>query len=442
MRFGGAANAREDVEPRADLQPRTARDGDGDRDQAAAPAPAARRPPATALLFGPAFVAAVAYVDPGNFATNVAGGAASGYTLLWVVLGASLAAMPIQYLSAKLGVVTGHDLAEMCALRLPRAARLALWLQAEVVVMATDLAEFVGAAVGLHLLFGMAPLPAAAVTAVLAFALLALQTRGYRPYELAITALLAVICLGFVYEMSRAWPGSRALTGLVPRFSGDHSVTLAAGIVGATVMPHAIYLHSALTSRRAKELPAAQRTRAVRWQRWDVGFALGLAGLVNMTILAMAATLFAGRSRTSVDTLQQAHAALGRAVDGTAALVFAVALLASGISSSSAGTYAGQVVMAGFVRRRIPLGARRLVTMLPAIVVLGLGIDPTGALVFSQVVLSFGVPFALVPLLVLTSDRRIMGVHRNHRATTVLVWMLAVVVTALDCAVIGQLVRG
>jgi manganese transport protein len=394
---------------------------------------------ATLAMLGPAFVAAIAYVDPGNFATNVQGGAQFGYMLLWVVLAANLIAMLIQYLSAKLGIVTDHNLPELFRAHFPRGGTIAMWVQAEIMAMSTDIAEFLGAALGLNLLFGVPLLPAGLITGLIAFGILELQTRGYRRFELAITALLGIIFAGFLYETLRIGPSAHAsLRGLIPGLGGTSSLYLAVGIIGATVMPHVIYLHSALTNGRMPVRNDHERGRVLRFERLDVIIALGLAGIVNMAMLAVAAKLFHTPALSGLSTIQQAHAQFGHLVGGTAALAFAVALLASGASSSSVGTYAGQVVMAGFINVRIPLMIRRAVTMIPAITVLAIGMNPTGALVLSQVVLSFGIPFALVPLVMLTSRRDVMGTHVNRRLTTILAWGCAVLITLLNVFLIYQ----
>jgi len=394
---------------------------------------------ATLAMLGPAFVAAVAYVDPGNFATNVEGGARFGYLLLWVVLAANLMAMLIQYLSAKLGIVTDHSLPELFRERYPRPLSWGMWVQAEVMAMATDVAEFVGAALGLNLLFGVPLLTAGLMTGVIAFAILGLRSRGHRGFELAITALLGVIFLGFLYETLRIGPSARlSLQGLVPHLAGGDSLYLAVGIVGATVMPHVIYLHSALTNGRTPVRDERERARVLRFERLDVIVALGLAGLVNLAMLAVAAKLFHGTGHSGVSSISQAHASLQTLVGGGAALAFSIALLASGSSASSVGTYAGQVVMRGFVGFNIPLFLRRLVTMAPAIAVLGIGLDPTQVLVFSQVVLSFGIPFALIPLVLLTSRADVMGVHVNRRATTAVAVAVTALIVALNVFLIGQ----
>jgi len=375
-------------------------------------------------LLGPAFVAAVAYVDPGNFATNFSAGAAFGYSLAWVIVAANVIAMLVQYLSAKVGVATGRDLPELCRDHLPTAVSRGLWVQAELVAMATDLAEFVGAAIGLNLLFRVPLLPAGLITALVAFAILALQQRGYRRFEVAIAALLGLVLLGFAYDLVVVHAsGAGIAAGLVPRLGSSSSLLLAVGIVGATVMPHVVYLHSALTKARVSCRDDSERRELLRFQRLDVVVALGAAGLVNLAMLFVAAALFGrsgagGAAGAAGGPIEAAHFELGRVVGGGAALAFAVALLASGLSSSSVGTYAGQVVMQGFIGRRLPLFARRAVTMLPALAVLAVGLPPTESLVISQVVLSFGIPFALVPLVWLTSRADIMGGLVNRRVTT------------------------
>jgi manganese transport protein len=394
---------------------------------------------ATLMMLGPAFVASIAYVDPGNFATNVQGGAQFGYLLLWVVLAANLMAMLIQYLSAKLGIVTDHNLPEVVRERFPRAITWGMWIQAELMAMSTDIAEFLGAALGLNLLFGVPLLPAGLMTGVIAFAILELQTHGFRRFELAITALLGIIFAGFLYETLRIGPSAHSsLRGLIPGLSGTSALYLAVGIIGATVMPHVIYLHSALTQGRMPCRDDKERGRVLRFERLDVIIALGLAGLVNMAMLAVAAKLFHTPALSGLSTIPQAHAEFGHLVGGTAAIAFAVALLASGASSSSVGTYAGQVVMAGFINIRIHLLLRRAITMIPAIAVLAAGMNPTNALVLSQVVLSFGIPLALVPLVMLTSRRDVMGIHVNRRATTIIAWACAIIISALNVFLLYQ----
>ncbi len=394
---------------------------------------------ATLAMLGPAFVASIAYVDPGNFATNLQGGAQYGYLLLWVVLVANLMAMLIQYLSAKLGIVTDSNYPEVVRERFPRVFTWGMWVQAEIMAMSTDVAEFLGAALGLNLLFGVPLLPAGLITGVIAFAILELQTHGFRRFELAITALLGIIFAGFLYETLRIGPSAHAsLRGLLPGLHGATSLYLAVGIIGATVMPHVIYLHSALTNGRMPCRNDRERSRVLRFERLDVIIALGLAGLVNLAMLAVAAKLFHTPALSGLSTLPAAHAQFGHLVGGTAALAFAVALLASGASSSSVGTYAGQVVMAGFINVRFPLLLRRAVTMIPALVILALGVSPTSALVLSQVVLSFGIPLALVPLVLLTCNREVMGVHVNRRLTMYLAWSCAGLISALNVFLLFQ----
>jgi manganese transport protein len=394
---------------------------------------------ATLSMLGPAFVASIAYVDPGNFATNLQGGAKYGYLLLWVVLLANLIAMLIQYLSAKLGVVTDQSLPEVVRARFPRPVTWGMWVQAEIMAMSTDIAEFLGAALGLNLLFGVPLLPAGLLTGVIAFAILELQTRGFRRFELAITGLLGIIFLGFLYETLRIGPSAHeSLRGLIPGLDGANSVYLAVGIIGATVMPHAIYLHSALTKGRMPTHSDRERSRVLRFERLDVIIALGVAGIVNMAMLAVAAKLFHTPGLSGLNSIPQAHMEFGRLVGGGAALAFAVALLASGASSSSVGTYAGQVVMGGFINVRIPLMLRRALTMIPALIVLAVGLNPTDALVLSQVVLSFGIPFALIPLVMLTGRRDVMGVHVNRGLTTVLAWGCAALITGLNAFLLYQ----
>ena len=384
-------------------------------------------------LLGPAFVASVAYIDPGNFATNFAAGARFGYALAWVIVLANLMAMLVQYLSAKVGVATGQDLAELCRAHLPRPVSAGLWVQAELIAMATDLAEFVGAALGLNLLFHVPLRVAGPLTAVVAFAILALDQRGYRRFELAVCGLLGIIFLGFAYDLAAVHLDPSALaSGLVPGFPGPGSPLLIAGIIGATVMPHVVYLHSALTKGRVACADDAERRELLRFQRLDVVIALGAAGLVNLTMLVVAAAMANQAPGVQLGSLTVAHADLGRLVGGGAALAFAVALLASGLSSSSVGTYAGQVVMQGFIGRRIPLFLRRAITMLPALVVLELGLPTTASLVISQVVLSFGIPFALVPLVALTRRKDVMGPLVNRRLTTAAASLITVMIVALN----------
>jgi manganese transport protein len=391
-------------------------------------------------LLGPAFVAAVAYIDPGNFATNLSAGAKFGYTLIWVILVANVMAMLVQYLSAKVGVATGRDLPELCRDHLPRPVARMLWVQAELVAMATDLAEFVGAAVGLYLVFGVPLFSAGLITAVVAFGILALEQRGYRHFELAIAALLSLVLCGFAYDVLRAGvaPGELG-AALVPHFVGSESALLATGIVGATLMPHVVYLHSALTKSRVHCRDDSERRELLRFTRLDVMIGLSAAGVINVSMLVLAASLFSDSGGIgTADPIEATYARLGEVIGGSAALAFAVALLASGLSSSSVGTYAGQVVMQGFLRRRIPLFLRRAVTMAPALLVLGLGLPATDSLVVSQVVLSFGIPFALIPLALVTRRADIMGVFVNRPATTRALVAITTVVIVLNAYLIVQ----
>ncbi len=394
---------------------------------------------ATIAMLGPAFIASIAYVDPGNFATNLQGGAQFGYLLLWVVLLANVMAMLVQYLSAKLGIVTDLNYPEVVRERYPRTFSWGMWVQAEIMAMSTDIAEFLGAAIGMNLLFNVPLLPAGLLTGVLAFAILELQTHGFRRFELAITALLGIIFLGFLYETLRIGPSTHgSLKGLIPGLHGASSLYLAVGIIGATVMPHVIYLHSALTKGRMPCRNDRERKRVLRFERLDIIIALGIAGIVNMAMLAVAAKLFHTPALSGLSTIPQAHFEFGHLVGGTAALAFAVALLASGASSSSVGTYAGQVVMAGFINYRIPLLLRRALTMIPAILVLAIGLNPTNILVLSQVVLSFGIPLALIPLVMLTCRRDVMGIHVNGRGVTITAWTVVVIISLLNVFLLYQ----
>ncbi|RJS95066.1 Nramp family divalent metal transporter [Salinisphaera sp. Q1T1-3] len=390
-------------------------------------------------FIGPAFIAAVAYIDPGNFATNIQAGSTFGYTLLWVVLVSNLMAVLIQSMSAKLGIATGKNLPEISRERFARPVTIGLWLQAEFIAIATDLAEFIGGALGLHLLFGIPLFPAAVITGVASFALLELQRRGFRALEAGIGTLVGVVVVSFAYEVYIAKPdGSALLHGLfVPTLEGSNALLLAAGILGATVMPHVIYLHSALTQRRVVGRTPEQRRRIYRFELADILIAMGVAGLINGAMLVMAAGLFHGAIEP-VSTIEGAFAHLQDQAGTIAAVLFGVGLLASGFSSSSVGTMSGQIIMTGYINRRIPLTLRRLITMLPALAILALGVDPTTALVMSQVVLSFGIPFALIPLLMFCSNATLMGNLVNHRITTVVAWTVAVLIIALNVFLLAQ----
>lgn len=393
-------------------------------------APRAGRVRLLALL-GPAFVAAIAYVDPGNVAANLTAGARFGYLLVWVLVAANAMAVLVQYLSAKLGVVTGRSLPEVLGERLPRPARLAYWAQAEVVAAATDLAEVIGGAIALHLLFGVPLVLGGIITGVVSLLVLAVQQRrGQRAFEGVVTTMLAVLTVGFCAGLFFSPPDPAAmLAGLVPRLAGADSVLLAASMLGATVMPHAIYLHSSL-ARDHLQAPSTSVPRILRATRIDVVLALVLAGSVNIAMLLLAAANLAGREGT--DTIEGAHAAITDTLGPVVGVLFAIGLLASGLASTSVGAYAGAEIMSGLLKVRVSLLTRRAVTLLPAIVLLMTGISPTWLLVVSQVVLSFGIPFAMIPLVRLTRDRELLGVHRNALTTQVAAWVVAGVIVALN----------
>jgi manganese transport protein len=392
-------------------------------------------------FLGPAFIASVAYVDPGNFATNMAGGAKFGYLLLWVVLVANLMAMLIQSMSAKLGIATGMNLPEVCRERFPRRVTFGLWIQAELIAMATDIAEFVGAAIGVNLLTGLPLFPAALLVGVAAFVILGLQSRGFRKFEAVVAAFVGVIVIAFGFQVFKASPsGSGIAHGLfVPGFDGTESVLLAVGILGATCMPHVIYLHSALTQRRIVGVTPEARKKIFRFELVDVVIAMTIAGLINMSMLITAAAVFHSRGLTEIgDDLNAVYDGLDLYVGSFAAIMFGIALLASGLSSSSVGTMAGQVVMQGFIRRQIPLSVRRTITMIPALVIIAVGVNPSKALVLSQVVLSFGIPFALIPLVMFCRDRSLMGTLVNRRSTTVAAAIVTIIIVSLNAFLLEQ----
>lgn len=395
------------------------------------------------LLLGPAFVAAIAYVDPGNVAANVSAGAQFGFLLVWVIVVANMMACLVQYLSAKLGLVTGTSLPEAVGARMSRPARLGYWAQAELVAMATDLAEVVGGAIALYLLFDLPLLIGGVITGLVSLILLVVKDRrGQQPFERVITGLLLVIAVGFLTSLiASPPPPGAAAEGLVPRFDGAESILLAAAMLGATVMPHAVYLHSGLARDRHghPEAGPARRT-LLRVTRWDVGIAMLVAGAVNLSMLLVAATNLQGMDNT--DSIEGAHAAVQSTLGAGVALLFAIGLLASGLASSSVGAYAGAMIMQGLLRRSVPLLARRLITLLPALAVLAIGVDPSRALVLSQVVLSFGIPFALIPLVRLTSDAGLMGADVNHRVTTALGWVVAGLITLLNVVLIYLTLAG
>jgi manganese transport protein len=395
------------------------------------------------LLLGPAFVAAIAYVDPGNVAANISAGAQFGFLLVWVIFLANAMAGLVQYLSAKLGLVSGRTLPEAVADHSRTSTRIGYWLQAELVAMATDLAEVVGGAIALYLLFDLPLLVGGIITGAVSLLLLAVQNRrGQRTFERVISGLLLIIAIGFLTSVFvEPPPLGAAVEGLVPRFHGAESVLLATAMLGATVMPHAVYLHSGLArDRHGHPEPGPQRKWLLRVTRIDVGLAMLVAGAVNLSMVLIAATNLQGRDNT--DSIQGAHTAVRDTLGPTVALFFAIGLLASGLASTSVGAYAGAMIMQGLLRRSYPLLVRRLVTLVPALAILAIGIDPSRALVISQVVLSFGIPFALVPLVRLTSSRAVMGDDINHRVTTALGWTVAGMIIVLNVVLIYLTVRG
>lgn len=385
-------------------------------------------------FLGPAFIASVAYMDPGNFATNIQGGAQYGYMLLWVIVASNIMAMVLQTLSAKLGIATGMNLAEVARSKFSRRTVIFLWVLMELVAMATDLAEFLGAALGFNLLLGIPLWLAGILTAIATFLILGLERYGFRPIEAVITALIGVVAGSYLIETILDKPdwGAVAAGAFVPHFAGTESILLAAGILGATVMPHALFLHSALMQDRIVAKDPQQMKRLLRFEIVDVLIAMGLAGLVNMAMLIMASATFFNQGLTSVGSIEEAHKTLQPLLGSAASAVFAVSLLASGLSSASVGTMAGQIIMQGFLHRYIKPWVRRLVTMAPSLLVIAIGLDPTRTLVLSQVVLSFGLPFAVIPLIMFTRRRDIMGELVNRRSTTVVASFMAVVIVALN----------
>ena len=385
-------------------------------------------------FLGPAFIASVAYVDPGNYATNIQAGAEFGYMLLWVIVASNVMAMLIQALSAKLGIATGKNLAELCRSHFPPRVTLLMWVIMEIVVMATDLAEFVGAAIGFNLLFGVPLWVAGILTAIATFLILGLERYGFRPLEAVIGVLVGIIAVSYLVEtiLDRPEWGQVLYHSVVPHFSGAESVLLATGILGATVMPHAIFLHSALTQGRIVTKDPVRLRRLFHFEIADVSIAMGLAGLVNAAMLIMAAATFFHQGLTHIGTIEEAYRTLEPLLGKAASWVFAISLLASGLSSSSVGTMAGQIIMQGFLKKHIPVWIRRLVTMAPSIVVILMGLDPTRTLVLSQVLLSFGLPFAVVPLVIFTRRKDLMGPLVNHRITTLILFAIAVFIVGLN----------
>ncbi len=395
-------------------------------------------------FMGPAFIASVAYIDPGNFATNIQGGAQFGYTLLWVIVASNLMAMLLQALSAKLGIATNTNLAEHCRNQFPRPIVLGMWVLMELVVMATDLAEFLGAALGFQLLFGMPLWIAGILTAVVTFLILGLDRFGFRPLEIVIGLLIGIVAVSYLIETVLDQPNWRSVIyhSFVPQFAGPASVLVATGILGATVMPHAIFLHSGLTQNRIVTGDRRQMKRLYRFELIDVLVAMGLASLINMSMLIMAASTFYQTGMTQVATIEQAYLTLEPLLGPAASVVFAVSLLASGLSSSSVGTMAGQVIMQGFLHWHIAPWLRRIITMAPALIVIMLGWDPTTTLVLSQVVLSFGLPFAIIPLIMFTRRRDLMGDLVNRTSTTVLAVIVAALIVALNGYLLYQIFTG
>lgn len=390
-------------------------------------------------FLGPAFVASVAYIDPGNYATNIAAGSQFGYLLLWVILVANLMAGLIQTLSAKIGIATGKNLPEICRDRFSKKTAIFLWIQAELMIMATDLAEFVGAALGIYLVFDVTLIQAALLAAVGSFAILEVQRRGYRPLETIVTGMLLVVALAFAIQTFSAQPEVKPLLSglLIPRFNGTESILLAAGILGATVMPHAIYLHSALTQRRITGKDAVARKRIMKFERIDVTIAMVLAGAINASMLIIAAAVFF-KNGMIVSDLEIAHQQFDSFLGSPIAMLFGIGLMIAGLSSASVGTLAGDVVMQGYIQKHIPIYVRRVITMTPPLLLILSGVNLTNALVWSQVILSFGIAFALVPLLLFTSDKHLMGELVNHRLTTWIGWGITAIVIALNLFLIAQ----
>ena len=395
-------------------------------------------------FLGPAFIAAVAYIDPGNFATNIQSGAQLGYTLLWVIIISNLMAMLVQILSAKLGIATGLNLAELCRNHFPAPLVWAMWVILEIVAIATDLAEFVGTAVGLFLLFHIPLVYAGLLTAVVTFLILGLQRYGFRPLEAIITAMIGIVAVSYLIEifLVKTEPAQIASSLFIPSFGSRQGVLLATGILGATVMPHVIFLHSALTQGRIIVKDIDKLKRLFRYEIMDVAIAMTIAGVVNAAMLIMAASTFYVQGLREIGTLEEAYRTLSPILGPAAGKIFAIALIAAGLSSSAVGTMSGQVVMQGFVRFRIPLWVRRLVTVLPSLAVLYLGLDPTRTLVISQVVLSFGLPFAVIPLVLFTANKKIMGPLVNRPFTSFLAGIATLLILALNSYLIYSMAAG
>ena len=392
-------------------------------------------------FLGPAFIASVAYVDPGNFATNIQGGSEFGYTLLWVIVASNLMAMVLQTLSAKLGIATGSNLAEHCRNQFSKPVVYVMWVLMEIVAIATDLAEFIGAAIGFQLLFGFPLIIGGVLTAICTFFILGLERYGFRPLEIAITVMVSVIAVSYLLETILDRPEFKTIFyhSFVPQFSGTESILLATGILGATVMPHAIFLHSSLTQQRIIVKDPGKLRKLFRFEILDVTIAMGIASLVNMAMLIMAAATFHKHGFTNIATIEEAHLTLQPLLGKAASWIFAISLLASGLSSSTVGTSAGQVMMQGFLHRHIPVWLRRTITIIPSIVVIAIGLDPTRTLVMSQVVLSFGLPFAVIPLILFTRKKEIMGILVNRKITNFIVYIIAALILLLNVYLIYQI---
>jgi manganese transport protein len=391
-------------------------------------------------FLGPAFIASVAYVDPGNFATNIQGGSEFGYTLLWVIVVSNLMAMLLQTLSAKLGIATGNNLAEHCRNQFSKPVVYIMWVVMEIVAIATDLAEFLGAAIGFQLLFGFPLIVGGVLTAICTFMILGLERYGFRPLEIAITIMVSVIAFSYLLETILDRPEFKTILyhSFVPQFSGTESILLATGILGATVMPHAIFLHSSLTQQRIIVKDPGKLRKLFRFQILDVTIAMGIASLVNMAMLIMAASTFHKHGLTNIATIEDAHITLQPLLGKAAGWIFAISLLASGLSSSTVGTSAGQVIMQGFLHKHIPVWLRRTITIIPSIIVIAIGLNPTRTLVMSQVILSFGLPFAVIPLIVFTRKKELMGILVNRKITNFIVYIIAALILLLNAYLIYQ----
>ncbi|MGX9132995.1 Nramp family divalent metal transporter [Rummeliibacillus sp. JY-2-4R] len=393
-------------------------------------------------FLGPAFIAAVAYIDPGNFATNITAGSEYGYLLLWVIAFSNLMAVLIQSLSAKLGIATGKNLPEVARENFSKKTSILLWIQAELVIMATDLAEFIGAALGMYLLFNIPMLPAALITAVGSFAILELQRRGVRAFEAGISAMVLMVVLAFALQTFLAHPDASSIAaGFIPQFKDVNSVLLATGILGATVMPHAIYLHSSLTQHRVVGRNEEEKRKIFKFEFIDILIAMVIAGAINMSMLIIAAAVFHTKGM-NVEDLDIAFHSLGNMVGPMASISFGLGLLIAGLASSSVGTLSGDVVMQGFINKHINIYLRRAITMIPPLLIIAFGANATKALVWSQVILSFGIAFALIPLIMFTSNKKIMGGLVNHKITTILGWIVAAIVVCLNIYLLIQTAIG